>query len=135
MTDECEIPELSESAGFLTLSAQLSRGAVDRVVAILQRELKAGRSAAFLLDELKKSLPDYDDHSRALLMQLGAGTQPKDDFPESIIATRVMIKDNTVELKLTRVPGGISLFSLVSHKNGLWLVTEFANSRCVLKQV
>lgn len=133
MADAGEIPGLSESAGFLTLSAQLSRSAVDRVVKILQRELQSGTSAAYLAEELRKNLPDYDDHSRAILMQLGAGTRLKDDFPNVSSATNV--KDNTLELKLPAMPTGINLFSLVAHRNSLWLVTECADNRCILKQV
>lgn len=135
MADECEIPELTKSAGFLTLSAQLSREAVDRVVDILRREMKAGRSATFLAGELQKNLPDYDDHSRALLIQLGTQAKIKDDFAADTIASSTEVKENTLELKLIRAPEGINLFSLVFHKNGLWLVTEFNGNRCVLKQV
>jgi len=134
-SDEGDIPELAKSAGFLTLSAQLSREAVDRVVNIVRRELANGRSPSFLAKELQKNLPDYDAHSRQILMQLGAQTKIADDFPPDLVASTEAVKSNTIELKLTRVPEGISLFSLVFHKNGLWLITEFEGTRCVMKQV
>jgi hypothetical protein len=134
-SEEGDIPDLAKSAGFLTLSAQLSREAVDRVVNILRRELTAGRDAAYLADELQRNLPDYDAHSRGLLMQMGSQSPIADDFPASLVASSNPMKANTLELKLTRAPEGINLFSLVFHKNGLWLITEFEGTRCVLKQV
>lgn len=134
-SDEGDIPELAKSAGFLTLSAQLSREAVDRVVSILKRELAAGRSASYLAKELQKNLPDYDAHSRQILMQLGAGVKPADDFPADAVLACEPVKANTIELKLARMPEGLGLFTLVSYKNSLWLITEFDGSRCVLKQV
>ena len=130
-----ELPELAKSAGFLTLSAQLSREAVDRVVSILQKELANGRSKSFLAKELQKNLSDYDDHSRQILMQMATGTSLMDDFPGDVIESSAAVKSNTLELSLKRAPEGISLFSLVNHQNGLWLVTEYSAGRCVLKQV
>lgn len=134
-SEEGDIPDLAKSAGFLTLSAQLSREAVDRVVNILRRELAAGRDTSYLANELQRNLPDYDAHSRQLLMQLGGQTPIADDFPANVVASSEAVKANTVELKLTRTPEGINLFSLVFHKNGLWLITEFEGTRCILKQV
>jgi hypothetical protein len=134
-TGDEDIPELAKSAGFLTLSAQLSREAVDRVVGILRKELANGRSASFLAKELQKSLPDYDDHSRQLLMRMAAGTKLAEDFPGDAVESSAAVKSNTLELTLKRAPEGISLFSLVHHQNGLWLVTEYSAGRCVLKQV
>jgi len=134
-SEEGDIPDLAKSAGFLTLSAQLSRDAVDRVVNILRRELAAGRDPKYLAGELQRNLPDYDAHSQQLLMQLGAQTPIADDFPASLVAASDALKANTLELKLTRAPEGINLFSLVFHQNGLWLITEFEGTRCVLKQV
>lgn len=134
-SEEGDIPDLAKSAGFLTLSAQLSREAVDRVVNILRRELAAGRDTSYLANELQRNLPDYDAHSRQLLMQLGGQTPIADDFPANVVASSEAVKANTVELKLTRTPEGINLFSLVFHKNGLWLITEFEGTRCILKKV
>jgi hypothetical protein len=130
-----DLPELAKSAGFLTLSAQLSREAVDRVVSILRKELANGRSASFLAKELQKNLSDYDDHSRQILMQMANGTRLAEDFPGDVIESSAAVKSNTLELSLKRAPEGISLFSLVNHQNGLWLVTEYSAGRCVLKQV
>lgn len=134
-SEEGDIPDLAKSAGFLTLSAQLSREAVDRVVNILRRELAAGRDTSYLANELQRNLSDYDAHSRQLLMQLGAQAKIADDFPADLVASSEAVKANTVELKLTRTPEGINLFSLVFHKNGLWLITEFEGTRCILKKV
>jgi hypothetical protein len=136
MTDgDDPIPGLAESAKFMTLSAQVCKSDVERVTRIIKRETDQGRSPSLLLAELKKSLPDYDDHSRALLMKLGVGAPLTDDFPDSIVESSVAVKANTLELALKSPPADVSLFSLVYHKNTLWLISEFQGNRCVLKQL
>src|SRR5689334_15301523 len=115
-SETANVPEFQDE-GPQTLAAQVSRKAADRITGVIKRERARGATRNALAKALAKSLADYDEHTRELLMKLGFEEPIPDDFPDAIIKASERIKENTLVLTLTEIPAGLTLFTLVRHKN------------------
>jgi len=133
-SDTANVPDFQEE-GMHTLAAQVSRKAADKIVGVIQRERVRGATRQALAKALAKNMADYDDHTRELLLKMGFEEPIPDDFPDAILKASERVKENTVILTLTEFPKGLTLFTLVRHKNLEWLIVDKKDNSVTLKML
>jgi hypothetical protein len=121
------------SEGINTLAAQASRQSIDRIVIIIRRERERGVTEKQLGQLLARSLPDYDEHTRKLLLKLGSSADVPDDFPLENVASSQQVKANTIELTVKELPSDITLFTLVRYQGKQWLIVNNKDKSLTLK--
>lgn len=132
MADSPEPRELP-TEGINTLAAQASRQSIERIVTIVRRERERGVTEKQLSQLLARSLPDYDEHTRKLLLKLGSSPDVPDDFPPENVVASQQVKTNTVELTVKELPADITLFTLVRYQGKQWLIVNSKDKSLTLK--
>ena len=126
-----EYPATEE--GTSTLAAQFTRESVARIVKIIRRERQNGADEDTIVKMMEKHLADYDEHSREILRKLAWGGEIPDDFPKDIVVESTQPRTNTLDLKLSAMPSGVKLYSLVHYCGNEWLVVSADKLKVTLK--
>lgn len=125
--------ELEDDAGYATLSAQITRRSISKILSKLRAQIQTGTSKSDFLHS--KQFEDYNQHSREVLFDLAAGEPAGEDFPPNIILRSTPLKPGTQEIELSAIPAGIVLFTLIQHDKHAWLVTDMKGKCFTLKLI
>ncbi len=121
--------------GLDTFIARLTLEVVTKVVAEIESVRAKGTSEDDIRKKLDKDLRSYDPFTRARIYAKSLGKPIEDDWRAADVTGESSPKENTVVLKVKRVPDGVREEALVQYKGEDYTVGELRDGSVTLKKL
>lgn len=123
------------SEGADTFVARFTLEVVTKVVSEIQALRAKGTTEDDIRRKLEKDLRSYDPFTRARIYVKSLGKPIEDDWNAADVAGESIPKENTLVLKVQRVPDGVREESLVQYKGEDFTVAELRDGTVTLKRL
>lgn len=121
--------------GLDTFLARLTLEVVTKVVAEIQKLRAKGTSEEDIRKRLDKELRSYDPFTRERIYRKSLGKPIQDDWNPGDVESESVPKENTLVLKVKRMPDGVRDETLVLYKGEDYTVGEVRGPSVTLKKL
>ncbi len=121
--------------GFDTFLARLTLEVLTKVIAEIEKLRAKGTSEEDIRKKLDKELRSYDLFTRERIYRKSLGKPIEDDWKAGDVESESSPKENTLVLKVKRIPGGVGEETLVLYKGEDYTVGEVRGPSVTLKKL